>query len=265
MLCFRNVSFVAVCSTFVQTFINAFVYVFYMVNCPACGKWFASEFHMKGHLRLSNDYRHVAYTGKKISRKPKRKLSEKPLKQTDSALWEAISRVEAKLEELNKTQQQPAMKTETPIASSNPPRPSDNELLERITRLETNLDMLNKTQQQSVTKPETPVATANPPRQSSDYLLEFLSQVNMKENELKKLPQQIVIKYATPAVSPTVSQPKLPNWREYTNADKSLYDRQNRFFSDDRLNKMVADGMPPENVLDHAKWKAHLYDNDDER
>jgi len=245
-------------------FINAVAHVFCMPMCPVCDKWFSLQFAMLGHLRLCTDDRHVAYTGKTTSRKPVGVASTNRSRQTDSALWEAISRLESKFDTLNKTQQQLVTKPETPGVPVNLSKQTDSAVLEAISRLEAKFDTLNKTQQQMVTKPETPVASVNPPRQSSDHLLELLSQVNVKDNELKKLPQQIVIKYETPAVSPTVSQPKLPDWREYTKADKSLYDRQNRFYSDDRLNNMITDGMSPENVLDHAKWNAHLYDHDDE-
>lgn len=81
--------------------------------CPVCGKALESKFALNGHLRLSTNSQHVSYTGKITSRKHVREVPANPSKQTDVILLEFLSRLEAKLDALNKPQQQPVKETKT--------------------------------------------------------------------------------------------------------------------------------------------------------
>jgi ribosomal protein L24 len=250
--------FVVVCSAFVDTFINAVVHVFYMPNCPACGEWFSLKFAMLGHLRLSNDDRHVAYRGKKTSRKRKCEPSANLSKQNYDVLLERISSLEAKVDVQNKPQQQPAIKTETPVTSANLSRPSDNALLERISRVEAKFDTLNKTQQQPVTKTETPVTSAYQLPSTTEVLLDLILKKETKDNAQNKPQQQPVIVTQSPAVSPTAAQPKPVDWREYTNSDRPSTHPDDYLYKDDYLNRMVEYGRwSPAYIRDCSKEKMY--------
>lgn len=130
-----------------------------MVNCPACGKWFASEFQMKGHLRLSNDYRHVSYTGKKISRKHVRVATANLSKQTVDDLLKSISSLVATIDKLIILQQQSMTKPENVPASENLSRQTDSALWDVIPRVEAKLDNKNKLPEKPVINIETPTAS----------------------------------------------------------------------------------------------------------
>ncbi|VVB62174.1 Uncharacterised protein [uncultured archaeon] len=285
--------FVVVCSTFADTFINAVAHVFYMPNCPACGEWFSLKFAMLGHLRLSNDDCHVVYRGKKTSRKRKREPSANLSKQNYDVLLERISSLEAKVDAQNKPQQQPAIKTETPVTSANQSRPSDNALLERISRVEAKYDMLNKPEQQKVTKTDTPVASANQSRSTFEDLMEYILKWNAKDNAQNKPQQQPAIKTEIPMESadisrqnnsvlldavhrldakvdilnkleqqrsiktdtPVLPQPKKMTWWEYTNTDRTLKNQSIYAPADEYLNRLAEKGYSTEFVRQRALEK----------
>ena len=203
-----------------------------MPSCPACGEWFSLKFAMLGHLRLSNDDRHVAYRGKKTSRKHVGVASANQPKQTDSALWETVSRLEMKLDTLNKPQQQPVTKTETPVASANLSKQTVDDLLERISQWETKLDAAVKANQQSVKQlnPFAPMIQSNP---------------------------------APPVIQPNPVQPaKSLTWQEYVQPAKCK--RAGPLdFDDKHLNNCVAKGYSVDLVI-HLAGRRCVVDKDDD-
>jgi len=229
-------------------FINAVAHVFCMPMCPVCDKWFSLQFAMLGHLRLCTDDRHVAYTGKTTSRKPVGVASTNRSRQTDSALWEAISRLESKFDTLNKTQQQMVTKPETPGVPVNLSKQTDSAVLEAISRLEAKFDAQNKPQQQTAIKTEIPVESADISRQNNSVLLDAVHRLDAKVDMINKSQQQRSIKTDTPVLP----QPKKMTWWEYTNTDRTLKNQSAFAPADEYLNGLVESGFSPEYIRQRA-------------